>query len=267
MSINRAALLLGAFAVLQRLRGKSVRPVAAVGVFVAVFRVLRRLLRSAGKKGAQKNSAALEALPGFGAALAALAVERSFASPLWVIWLWVRVARFSSPPVPHAELVTGSLAAGYNLSTYLWDHTRLAPAYAQFLSQCGGSGNLGLSAIEAIRLTPNTDRLHQFCHIIHSGESCNRFAINTLLRGAFFGAKIQIPLHLITHAAKFKSASAAATLTSLLRAVLFLGVYPASAMLIICNWWKITGESKKFLSFSSPFFLLCQDARASDRRR
>ncbi len=239
--MQRAAVALAGLAVLQRLRGRSIRPVLAAATFVGVFRLARRIVRRAQDDSAQR-SVVLESAPGFAAAIGALAIEESFASALWVIWLWVRVARFALPPVPHAEVLTGSLAAGINLSTYLWDHRRLAPAYTRFLASCGGSNNKGLGMIEQIRLKPDTDRLHRFCHIIHPGESCNRFAVDTLLQGAAFGAKIQIPLHILTHAIKYKTSTLSGTLFSLLRAVLFLGAYPAAAMAIICNWWKLTGE-------------------------
>jgi hypothetical protein len=242
--MQRAAAALAALAVVQRLRGRSLRPVLAAATFVGVFRLARRIVRRAQDDSPQR-SALLESAPGFAAAVAALAVDDSFASALWIIWLWVRVARFALPPVPHAEVLTGSLAAGINLSTYLWDHRRLAPAYSRFLAECGGSNNLGLGMIEEIRLKPNTERLHRFCHLIHPKESCNRFVIDTLLQGAAFGAKIQIPLHIVTHALKYKTSTLSGTLFSLLRAVLFLGMYPAGAMAIICNWWRLTGEREE----------------------
>ena len=238
--MQRAAVALLGLAALQHIRGRSVRPVLAAATFVGVFRLARRIVRHAQEDSAQ-HSIVLESIPGFAAAVAALAVEESFASALWIIWLWVRVGRFALPPVPHAEVLTGGLAAGINLSTYLWDHRRLAPAYTRFLVSCGGSNNLGLGAIEEIRLKPNSERLHRFCHIIHAKESCNRFAIDALLQGAAFGAKIQIPLHIVTHLVKYKTSTLSGTLFSLLRAVLFLGVYPAAAMAVICNWWKLTG--------------------------
>ncbi len=62
----------------------------------------------------------------------------------WIIWLFIRAVRYGAPDIHGVEYVTGSLAAGINLSTYLWDYTELLPSYAVFLSQCGGSNGYGL---------------------------------------------------------------------------------------------------------------------------
>jgi hypothetical protein len=80
------------------------------------------------------------------------------------------------------EYITGSLAAGINLSQYLWDHTEMASNYTAFLAQCGGSNNLGLAAVREIRLLPGTDRIHRFCHIIHPDSGCARFALSALIQ-------------------------------------------------------------------------------------
>lgn len=82
----------------------------------------------------------------------------------------------------------------------------------------------------------------------------------TFLFCVFLNKEEQFPLHVITHLARWKTATVSASLTSLARAVLFLGVYPASAMAstslkrifyffslfqVICNWWKLTGRTSE----------------------
>lgn len=130
-SVKRPALFLAALVAFQRLRNRSLRPALAAAAFLGTLRLGRRLVGSRSGDGEKKMKGVA---PGLVASLAACAVDPSLASPLWVLWLWVRVLRFMLPPVQHGDVLVGSVAAGINLSTYLWDHRRLGK-YVSFAAK------------------------------------------------------------------------------------------------------------------------------------
>lgn len=248
--LRKAGASLVLLSAIQLARGKrTIRAPLSVAAFISVYHGTRNLLQEVDLRLRRHidvddlDGKLRRFAPGFFAGLVACTIDPSHAVALWIMWLWTRIARFLLPSIPFGEVIFGSLAAGINLSTYLWDHRDLAPSYATFLAQCGGSNGMGLATIEQIRLLPNSPKLDRFCSVIHPGESHLKFFGNAFINGAKFGAAIQLPLHLITHL--IKQGSLQSTMVSFIRATLFLGAYPAAAMWIMCHWRKLTGRRQE----------------------
>ena len=94
------AVLLG-LGLIQAVRGKSVRPPLALASFLGLFKFGKRFLESHKQELIQAGVPAkvVETLPGALAAAVGLGFAPSAAGSLWIIWLWIRVLRFTLPQV------------------------------------------------------------------------------------------------------------------------------------------------------------------------
>jgi len=126
--MRKAGAVLFGLGLVQAARGKSVRPPLALASFLLLFKFGKRLVEARKeeltwallslflflfwlmcwalisllflfKRQAGLPAQVLETLPGSLAAAVGLGFVPSASAPLWIIWLWIRVLRFTLPEV------------------------------------------------------------------------------------------------------------------------------------------------------------------------